>query len=412
MKIDYIKLSQVELPRPVENKRESWVENGKKNSFSLYLAELKKRSALHNAILTSKILAIHGGPIKTDKKADRKTQLFISNPNPYETLDELRRKFEFDLETYGSYYMEIIWGRGNVISEVYHMPYRYVACGIADDRDFITEFYLSNEWDKTYQNPPSVIEAFKNNGKGRQLLHIRPYDGEKYYPLPSYVGALTAIESDAEIANFHLASLKNGMTPDLVITFINGDPTEEERRTINNRIEAKFTGTDKTKKHMILFAESKETVPIITPITPADIDKQYIQVNESILQNILSGHRVTSPLLVGIKTAGQLGGGTEMAEAYSIYKNSVILPDRKIVLDSLNKIGAINGLQELIIEDNDPINVEFSYSEETLTKIMTVDELRLYMGLEPLGEGVTVINSITTNQTETIPTDGTENNIA
>jgi capsid portal protein len=396
--ISIMNFSQIELPKGTESTRHEWVEFGVKNEFPQYLMDLSYRSALHNAIIRSKTLGICGNGLEYEKKKDSKTDTFIASPNPNETLEELLYKFAYDLELFGGFYINVIWDKGkNKISEIYHIDYQKIRSGICDEKGVVQKYYYSDDWSnyRKYGFKPKEINAFNTKTGGSQLIFIRPYSpGQKYYTLPGYVGALSYIETDVEIGNFHLAHIKNGMAPSMSITFTNGVPTEEERRIIERKLEQKYNSTDNAGKFILNFVDDVSRKPIIETLSPAQLDKQFLQLQDTVLQNILSGHRVTSPLLVGIKTAGQLGGGTEMFEAYSIYKNTVILPERKIVMDAINKIGAINGLQELIVINNDPISVEFSYSEATLLQIMTVDELREIMNYDPLKEGdVTVVNS-------------------
>jgi hypothetical protein len=50
-------------------------------------------------------------------------------------------------------------------------------------------------------------------------------------------------------------------------------------------------------------------------------------------QKILTAHRITSPLLLGIKTAGQLGAKQEMVDAYLLLTNTVLKPYQRSIID-------------------------------------------------------------------------------
>jgi hypothetical protein len=58
----------------------------------------------------------------------------------------------------------------------------------------------------------------------------------------------------------------------------------------------------------------------------------FMQLNEQVQQEILMSHRVTSPMLFGIKTEGQLGGRNELIEAYEAFQTSYVEP-RQAQLD-------------------------------------------------------------------------------
>ncbi len=390
-----VSLAQVVLPRPIENKRNEWVDFGEFNDFPLYLQILMQRSALHNAIIYSKVESIVGNGLTYDKKSDRKTDSWLAAPNPNETADDLLRKFAFDQELYGGFYANVIWSRDRkTISETYHIDFSKIRSGKADERGVVTEYFYCDNWAKARNKQSTIkrIQAFKadGSGDGSQLIFVKPYaPGQEYYPLPSYVGALTYIDVDAEIANFHLAHIRNGMNPSIILTFTNGIPLEEERKLIEKQIRDKFTTTDNAGKFMLMFAEDSTRIPQVTTVSPSQLDKQFLQLQDTVLQNILSGHRVVSPMLVGIKTEGQLGGSTELMNAYEIYNKTVLEPHIKIIETLFNKIGSINGLQELYIKPVEPVS--FMWDQSILQNIMTVDEMRNRIGLEPMPvEDVTI----------------------
>jgi hypothetical protein len=85
-------------------------------------------------------------------------------------------------------------------------------------------------------------------------------------------------------------------------------------------------------------------------ISGVNEDKNYTKINENAMQEILSGHGVVSPLLVGVKTAGQLGGTTELQDAEKLFYKTVIKPGQHILTKNFNRIMTINGLEELSIE--------------------------------------------------------------
>ena len=99
------------------------------------------------------------------------------------------------------------------------------------------------------------------------------------------------------------------------------------------------------------------------------------------MQNILSGHKITNPLLVGIKTPGQLGGTQELQTSFSIYNSQVINPLKSQLLESFNMIGKIKGCSELMVETVAPI--EFTFSEQIMIQILSTDEMREIIGYQP-----------------------------
>ena len=86
--IMFISLSQVDLPTYTENPYIDWVKWGNDNCFPYYLQNLNNRSALHGAIVSSKVDNIIGDGFTYDKKKDNKTDAFTTNVNPNDTIED------------------------------------------------------------------------------------------------------------------------------------------------------------------------------------------------------------------------------------------------------------------------------------------------------------------------------------
>ena len=83
---------------------------------------------------------------------------------------------------------------------------------------------------------------------------------------------------------------------------------------------------------------NKEEAPVITPIPQNGADGYYTTVNDMVTQKILTSHRITSPMILGIKTEGQLGGRTEMLEAFAHFQKTVIEPIQSDILSVFTDI--------------------------------------------------------------------------
>lgn len=390
-----IALERIKLPDYQEKlyTNRPWVRYGSDNLFPILLQELANKSALHNAIISSKVDYSYSdgltlcNPYNEDKRPDLSTQLFVNHPNPYEDLNSIYRKCLYDYILYGGFALNVIWTEDREdIAEIYHIDFSKIRCGKKDEREQVTEFYWCDDWKSVQRLGYKKISAFNPNKRiGSQLLYVKEYrPGTFYYPLPSYVGALNYCAIDAEISNFHLAHILNGMSPNIMISFTNGIPTDEERRKIKNQIIEEFTGSDNAGKFFVTFSEDNTKVPVITPISADNLDEQFLQLQDCVLQNILSGHKVVSPMLVGIKADGiSFGSGEEIENAFEIYTNTVIKPIQKIVVDTLNNIIRFTlGYNGTEVEATINKPTSFVWSESILSQIMTTDEMREKIGLE------------------------------
>ncbi|BCV05381.1 MAG: hypothetical protein CM15mV105_260 [uncultured marine virus] len=59
----------------------------------------------------------------------------------------------------------------------------------------------------------------------------------------------------------------------------------------------------------------------------------------------MTGHRVTSPMLLGVKTEGQLGGRDELMQAFEIIPKHSCKTYQEHILKTLEKILLVNDIQ-------------------------------------------------------------------
>jgi hypothetical protein len=233
-------------------------------------------------------------------------------------------------------------------------------------------------------NQIEQIPAFDpENRIGKQLFYYRVYSaGVKVYPLPEYLGGTAYIELDVEIANFHVNNIKNNFWGSYLINFPNGIPTPEESDAIERQMKMKFGGTDNAGRFLVNFSDSPETKPELTPLTPSDLDKQFDILNKTVQQEIFVAHRVTSPMLFGVKTEGQLGGRAEMIESYEIFKATYVEDRVQRIERGINYLASFNGVTGLKLQPTEPIAEQLT--EMALLQIATKDELREKAGLPVL----------------------------
>ena len=304
------------------------------------------------------------------------------------SVEELLKKTAFDLKLHGAYAWNIIWNvERTKIVQVHHIPVEKLRSGKPNAMGIVDEYYLSNDWTqiRKKQYVPHRIPAFDSNDRTspNAIYYNGLYSaGMDIYHTPDYVASTNWILTDNLTSNFHLANIQNGFSPSFWINFNNGVPTEEERFAIEQQITKKFTGAGNAGKFVLTFSDDSNSKPDLQPIQLSDADKQYTVLNELCIQNIMIGHRVTSPMLLGVKTDGQLGGRTEILEAYELYSNTVIQPFQDMLLKSLKMLCTTNNLKANIsIKDLSPLNSMFD--ADILADVLTEDEIREELGYAP-----------------------------
>ena len=351
--ISVIHLAEYNLPTITETNNKDWIQFGSDNLYPQYLLELYNGSSINNAIIKGVSAMIYGeGLDATDREDDnsKKGSWLALNTLLHNSKKDTLKCLAFDLKLFGMCYVNTIWNRPRTkIVEVRHIPAQYIRSGKADAYGKVNEYYYSADWENTRKHKPRYYKAFdlKDRTNANQVLCIKDYSpGSYYYATPDYQGSTSYIQLDMEIAQFHLSNIKSGMFPSMAINMANGIPTREERRTIERQINAKFGGSGNAGKILLTFNDGKDTAPEIVPINANDNSDSYQFLSTETTRKVLTGHRVTSPLLFGVKGDGSGFGNNadELRDSYSLFNNTVIKPFQNTLLEGLEPIFHTNGI--------------------------------------------------------------------
>ena len=354
MNLDLIKLSHYNIPHLIEDTKNDWVSFGEDNLYPNYLLELFLGSAINGALVKSIGAMIYGEGLaatNVDDNTDTKESYLRLTELLHNSDDDVLKDLALDLKLFGGCYVNVIWSRDrSKISKINHIPAQYIRSGKMIDGEIDT-YYYSADWSKAKQGQfkPRPYAAFNTEDRTQasQILMIRDKNPALFYGFaPDYVAATDWIQMELEIAQFHLSNITSGMTPSMHVGFSNGVPTEEERRTIERQLNQKFAGTGNAGKILITFNDGKETTPTIEPIQMNDAQSAWVEMSKQSVNQILAGHRVTSPILFGIRSeGGGLGNNAdELRDAYSLFNNTVVIPFQNTLLKGLEKIFKVNDI--------------------------------------------------------------------
>lgn len=378
-----LQFAQAEQPIYKEVKGKGYVEYGEKNNYPDYLLALFNESPKHGAIVKNKAKYIYGKGFENGS----------FSVNKYgETANQLFKKCIIDDELFGGYYLQVVYNAAGQISDIYHMPFKKVR--VSDDK---TKFYVKDDW-SSLKEKPRVYDAFNPNAERKitQIIFIEQYSPDcRFYPTPQYFQGLNYIESDVQISRHILGNAKNGWKASKLVNLNNGMPQEEEQEQVEKDIKKKFTGSE-GEGFVLMFNPSKENGAEILDLGQTSLTKEdFTNVNNLIQQEIFAAHQVTSPMLFGIKTEGQLGGATELEISYAIFNNTYINERQQEFEQVFAKIFSLKGVNiEAKILPVEPVGMKFS--EAVISANMTRAEIRERLGLPP-EEGVA--------ETPTAPTD-------
>ena len=348
---------------------------GETNDFPHYITELYNKSSINATAINAIKDAIIGGGLTTEDE----TILDRANRDG-ESWNDIFKKVALDRALFGGYALEVIWSNDRTkITDVYHIDFSYIRAHRMNERGIVPGYFISSQFEnkgrlRVKDEDVVYIPRFSkvDRESPSQIYYFKPYrPGMKYYPLPDYQGGLNIISLDAEIDNFHKNNIKNGLAPSLSITtFTNADA--EDRETIERQLRDAYAGSDNAGSLIYMDVANKDEAPVITPIPQNGADGYYTTVNDMVLQKILTAHRIVSPMLLGIRTEGQLGGRTELLEAQALFLKNVIEPKQSDILTTFEELLKVNGYTEpigveqvRIFEDGEEVDVVTSIEAES-----------------------------------------------
>ena len=394
MKISSIDLAQDLSPDIYEASNGQWVEYGNNdwnNTYPLFLIDLYQNSSTHSAIINATAEMIAGKEIIAEEGTDTNNlaalNSFINNPNSKESLHDLVKKLALDFKLQGGYCISVIWSHDRKsIAEINHVPVEKVRSGVPDILGKVHEHYVSADWNDIHNNEPQAIPVFNMNDRTHpsQLIYTGLYSPNlNSMFLPDYIAGANWMLVDKMVSDYHLNNIQSGFSGSHVINFNNGTPSRQEQKALENSIKKKLTGVN-GEKLLMTFTDQDVNTPEITTLSSGDNHEQFISLQELLTQNILTSHRVTSPMLMGIKSDNGFGSNvSELNDAFEIYNNTVVAPFQAHIKKTLDKILSVNGISnDIEFVQNKPITSKFD--TETLKSVMTTDEIRKELGLEPL----------------------------
>jgi hypothetical protein len=346
-KVHVVNLSSYTTPVVKEVQGKDWVEYGEDNNYFQYLIDRYNGSPTNNALVNGVIDFIYGKGLDATDSARK--------PSEYAAMrglltKETVRRAVADYKMMGQCAFQIIYSMDhNTITEVHHLPVETLRAERCNDEGEVEGYYYAKSWEDvaSRREQPVRIPAFDTSKEGIEILYVKPYRAGFYYYSPvDYQGGLPYAELEEEIANYHINNVQNGLAPSMLINFNNGIPSEEERRQVEMQIASKFSGSSNAGKFILAFNDNKELAATIDPVQLSDAHNQYQFLSSESTQKLMVAHRITSPMLLGIKDQSGLGNNAdELKVASVLFDNIVIRPMQEVILDALEKILSYNDLR-------------------------------------------------------------------
>ena len=236
---------------------------------------------------------------------------------------QLAQDLDMDIETYGNAFVQIITSPndGRLI-ELRRLP----AITMARFRGgFMQRIYNADGNQK--------ITTFNAD----EILHLRAQCPlGKRYALPSWIGAQGMLDLAYSAIRFNASFFKNNAMPEYAVIFKGGAPTDKQKEAIKGFFTQEFQGLD--KQHRTLVLNTGEDGEITFEKLTEDMkDADFLKLLDACRDRMPIAHGVPSRIL-GIMSAGQLGGGGEVSSQLFIFEKLTLAPKRRNMLGQLRPI--------------------------------------------------------------------------
>lgn len=340
--------------RQFEEQSKPWVSWGKKNLFPNFLNNIFYSSAYQSGIIRSKVNYIVGsGYTATNEEA-----LGLGDYKLQDIIDFIAK----DYELYNAFAIRV---KRNLDGE---KSYEFIDFDhLRVDKEY-NGWWYSDDWSQSMQNKEQTNLKFlpnheRNNDEQYDSIYVC-MDGAKstqtktskkgqvyFYPQPIYIGALKALMTDIEVQSFHLYNVINGMKMGGMLVFKNGIP--ENKTQFEQSVQDAITPSENSGGVMIAYSDGDDRVPEFIPFSGDDLDKRYNLVEKSMVQNIMSAHCATSPMLFGIQREGMQVGEGDLRVAEQIFVRTYVRNRQKTIEEHLSYL--FDGITEITLNEPEPI---------------------------------------------------------
>ena len=353
LKLDLSQYTPVSTAEKVD--RSGWVNFGADNFLPLYITELAQSSPIHGALCISISDMIAGKGLKSDKYQPR-----IDALNVYGAFEGCSR----DLKLYGGFYLEVIYSVDRkMLAKLNHIPFEECRIAVTGEDEEEVGIYHSSDWSQTRKkkNKPLFIPKYNTNtaiDEPRQVYWCFDYTGSQTYPKPDYWSAVNYIELSRQIGIFHVSNILNGMFPSTIISFFNGEQDADSIRKLRNDYNTHLGAAANSGKTLFLFNEPGAQPPKVEAYPLSDADKQYEYLTNTSRTEVMLAHRVTTPLIFGIRGEGSGFGSNkdEMVIGLEIFTKQVIEPKQRKLCTGFEEVLSYEMKEiELTVIPNTPI---------------------------------------------------------
>lgn len=362
-----IELSQYEKPVITEEKNRDWVGIGESNDYYKCLIDSFMNSTTNQSVITGISQQIYGKGLEATD-ASKKPEQFAQMKGLLKA--NVLRKICLDLKMLGEAALQVTYKAGK-IDKVTHFPRETLRAEKCNENGDVKNYYYSADWTKVNNSTElTKIPVFGTANKGNEIKIIRRYvTGYFYYSPSDYTTTYATLES--EISDYLINETMSSFNSRTIVNFNSGIPSEEKMREIKSQVLNRLTGSN-GEKVIVAFNHNAEQKTTIDSLPVQQAPELYQYLSEECKRMILLTHRITSPLLIGLRdsSGGGLGSNAEEIEnAQRLFSNTTIRPYQDLIIDCLDEILEVNNISlNLYFKTLDPL--EFMDVEVTNKEVI------------------------------------------
>ena len=342
--LEIIQLANYVRPVVKESMTNDFVMNGPKNSFYTYIIDRYNGSPTNRAIIDSYAKFIYGKGLTSLQQSQKPLQFAMVNQKL--SKKDLKNICQ-DYALFSEASMEVIYKNGT-LDRIKHVPKNQILPNKMNEEGDIDTYWYSLDFNEPRKYKPVPIPAFNYEKKknGSYIYLINSYQvGKMYFTDPVYMAGLPYAELEEEIANYCINHIKNGLSFGHIFNMNQGEPSPEVKRTMKDIIKREGQGSINAGVALINWNNGKETGIDVTALEVSDAHQQYEFLTKEATQKLLISHKVTSPILFGIKdNTGMGNNANEMESAFNELSINVITPMKETILDCLMELFSDSGI--------------------------------------------------------------------
>ena len=396
----FLKVGGANLTLPYVNGRNQtngYIPFGQDNLFPELLNQIFYSSPLHGSIVGYKVNAAVGGGFNI--VADRLTledKLELYTLERKLNIRKIVPAVTQQLILHNRVYFKLCFDDKMKLTKIVNLSPEKLRVNLDRKR-----YYICDDW--SARIGVQEIKRYTPTCRDYEQLFVYEVEciGQDFYPLPQYTSALNFAFLSGELSYFAKSNIQNSVFPSFAMMFPKRPQSEEEKNMIRNTID-RLKGAANAGKAVAFFANSQDQLPKIESLPTNGNDKLFQEASQLNTEQICFSHTI-DPILMGIRTTGSLGNGSDIKQAYVIFEKNVVMPLRDQVADIFNellfiaKIDAdftINNYQiinEAIVElegdpskTNDALNTLNPAIAAKVLENMSKNEIRALASLPPI----------------------------